>query len=66
MVSCLETFHAKGVAGSVSYCGGARWRRDQSVQRTVAKVKQYSQSLVIGWMTKNVLSRGLQCFAEAR
>jgi hypothetical protein len=36
--------------------GGARWPRDQCVRRAIAEAKQRSQWLVIGWVTKIIIS----------
>ncbi|RVE44077.1 hypothetical protein evm_011270 [Chilo suppressalis] len=44
--------------------GGARWRRWLARSAAIVEVKQLSQWSVIGWVTKNLLSRASPCFGR--
>ncbi|RVE40367.1 hypothetical protein evm_014983 [Chilo suppressalis] len=41
---------------------GARWRKRLARSAAIVKVKQLSQWSVIGWVTKNLLSRAPPCY----
>ncbi|RVE50020.1 hypothetical protein evm_005373 [Chilo suppressalis] len=43
---------------------GARWRNWLARSAAIVEVKQFSQGSVIGWVTKNLLSRAPPCFGR--
>ncbi|RVE45141.1 hypothetical protein evm_010250 [Chilo suppressalis] len=43
---------------------GARWRKWLARSAAIVEVKQLSQWSVIGWVTKNLLSRAPPCFGR--
>jgi hypothetical protein len=48
----------------LAHLDGAQWPRGQCAWRAIAEVKQRSQKWVIGWVTKNLLSRAPPCFGR--
>ncbi|RVE42480.1 hypothetical protein evm_012876 [Chilo suppressalis] len=48
----------------VLFYRGARWRRWLARSAAIVEVKQLSQWSVIGWVTKNLLSRAPPCFGR--
>jgi hypothetical protein len=43
---------------------GPRWHRGQRARGAIAEVKQRPQRSVVGWVTKNALSRAPLCFGR--
>jgi hypothetical protein len=58
----ISTF--KDCVYKVKYSREARWPRGQCTRRVNAEVKQRSQSVVIGWVSKNLLFSTPSYFAR--
>jgi hypothetical protein len=46
------------------FYGGARWTRDHCTRLAIVETKQRSQRSLIGWVTKNLLSRAPPCYGR--